>query len=175
MLVSLLKAVLFLAALALAVAFFGDDEAGQLEGKARVTDGDSIIVAGERIRLKGFDAPEMRQMCRAEGAEIACGRRAREHLTRLIGDETVVCTPAGRDKYRRLLAECRAGRDDLGRRMVLDGWAVAYGDYEAEEARARRAERGLWATEFERPERWRVEHGDMDIRLPFWDWLRSWF
>ncbi len=36
-------------------------------GPARVIDGDTIEVAGERIRLHGFDAPESRQTSRRDG------------------------------------------------------------------------------------------------------------
>ena len=32
-------------------------------GPARVIDGDTIVIAGERIRLHGIDAPEMKQTC----------------------------------------------------------------------------------------------------------------
>ncbi len=36
-------------------------------GPARVIDGDTIEVAGERIRLHGIDAPESGQRCRRLG------------------------------------------------------------------------------------------------------------
>ncbi|MEE8445227.1 MAG: hypothetical protein V3S44_07735 [Alphaproteobacteria bacterium] len=32
-------------------------------GPARVIDGDTIVIAGERIRLHGIDAPERDQVC----------------------------------------------------------------------------------------------------------------
>ena len=38
-------------------------------GPATVVDGDTIIVAGERIRLEGIDAPELRQTCTAYGQQ----------------------------------------------------------------------------------------------------------
>ncbi len=37
-------------------------------GPARVIDGDTIEVAGERIRLHGIDAPESGQRCRRRGS-----------------------------------------------------------------------------------------------------------
>src|SRR5207237_1182174 len=50
-------------------------------GRARVVDGDSLEVAGYRIRLFGIDAPEWRQECTdASGASYACGRAAARAL-----------------------------------------------------------------------------------------------
>ncbi len=38
-------------------------------GTASVTDGDTIKIHGERIRLHGIDAPESRQLCRLNGSQ----------------------------------------------------------------------------------------------------------
>src|SRR5690349_17264506 len=54
-----------------------------LEGRATVNDGDTITLAGERIRLRGIDAPELDQTCRSSEANYACGRRSREALVAL--------------------------------------------------------------------------------------------
>ena len=35
-----------------------------ITGPARMIDGDTIKIAGERIRIHGIDAPEFRQWCR---------------------------------------------------------------------------------------------------------------
>src|SRR5215213_3677221 len=53
---------------------------------------------------------------------------------------------------------CTVDGRDIGGRMIETGYAVAYGDYEREEARARAARVGLWAGTFERPSQWRREH-----------------
>ena len=39
-------------------------------GPARVIDGDTLEVQGERIRLDGIDAPESRQLCRLDGYAV---------------------------------------------------------------------------------------------------------
>ena len=49
-------------------------------GPAMVIDGDTIVVAGERVRLHGIDAPELHQTCTAYGQPWACGRTSAEWL-----------------------------------------------------------------------------------------------
>ena len=90
-----------------------------------------------------------------------CGRDARDALRRLIGGRAVTCEGWERDRYGRLLAFCKAGAVDLNRALVEQGWAVAFGDFQAEEFAARQAARGLWAGDFDRPRQWRDTHGSM--------------
>nr|WP_281433507.1 thermonuclease family protein [Microvirga splendida] len=127
-----------------------------LEGRAQVTDGDTIRIGDARIRLKGIDAPEMEQRCSRSGRSYACGETARRALIEIVSAKTVRCRAAGRDRYRRILARCTVDGNDIGTRMVESGWAVSYGrDYDAEEARAQERGAGLWEGEFERPQDWR--------------------
>ncbi|MYE59472.1 MAG: thermonuclease family protein, partial [Alphaproteobacteria bacterium] len=55
------RACQILAAAMLAAVLAGPAGAGAISGKARVVDGDTLAVAGQRIRLHGIDAPETRQ------------------------------------------------------------------------------------------------------------------
>lgn len=129
---------------------------GERRGRAHVADGDSVAIAGTRLRLVGIDAPELAQDCERDGRAYPCGTAAKAHLEALIAGRPLDCVWDRRDKYGRGLARCRAGSTDLGATMVRDGWAVAYlGGFEAEEAEARRAGRGLWAGRFERPQDFR--------------------
>ncbi len=136
-------------------------EKRDVEGITRVTDGDSIEMGSEIIRLRGIDAPEFSQICRMDGLDYACGRRARDALVAMIGKRPVTCSGWERDRYGRLLASCRAGEAELNRELVKAGWAVAYGGFEAEERAARTAGAGLWAGSFDRPRDWRAQHGGM--------------
>lgn len=150
------------------------------EGQAVVNDGDTITLGGERIRLVGIDAPEFSQVCRKDGEDYPCGRRSREALSRLIAGRPVACSGWERDKYDRLLGECRAGDVDLNSALVAAGWAVSYGGYQTEELAARRAGSGLWAGEFDRPRDWRAVHGGMgeaphDGYSRIVNWLREIF
>ena len=48
-----------------------------ITGIPRVIDGDTLEIAGERIRLHGIDAPELKQTCAdAGGKEWRCGQDA---------------------------------------------------------------------------------------------------
>lgn len=150
------------------------------QGTARIVDGDSLELDGQRVRLRGIDAPEYRQNCRRDGAEFACGRESREALLRLTRNRTVACSGWRNDQHGRLLGDCTAGGIDLNRQQVEDGWAVAYGDFEREEAAARAAGRGVWAGEFERPRHWRDRQGgrpepEHDGLAGIGDWLRQMF
>lgn len=131
---------------------------GRFEGHARIIDGDSLVVGGREIRFKGIDAPEGRQQCTRNGTPWACGEEARRHLAIAIGGRPVVCNGGEADQHGRLLAVCEADGRSLNAAMVEEGYAMAYGNYGAEEQRARAAKRGLWSGEFERPRDWRAKH-----------------
>ena len=135
----------------------------EVEGPARVIDGDTLEVAGERHRLRGIDAPEKGQTClTVEGGRWCCGLAAAEALARRIGGRSVSCRSGTRDRYRRRLSVCFAGRLNLNAWMVRHGWALAYRaysrDYLAEESAARAERLGLWSGRFVAPWAWRYEH-----------------
>ena len=155
-------------------------ETKRLSGEAVVNDGDSITLKGERIRLRGIDAPEYRQTCEKDGHTYPCGRQSREALEKLAGAGALECSGWERDRYGRLLAVCTAGGVELNRHQVEQGWAVAYGDYGDAEALARENKLGLWAGSFERPRDWRVQHGEMaeaehDLLARIGNWLAAIF
>lgn len=135
-----------------------------LTGSVRVADGDSLELGGERIRLEGIDAPELRQSCGAPDGGPAdaawpCGEKARQALKRLVSAGEVSCRPVDEDRYGRAVAICTAGGRDVGAAMVEEGWAVATGlAYLREQGRAREARRGIWAGSFEMPAQWRARH-----------------
>ncbi|TPN09728.1 thermonuclease family protein [Mesorhizobium sp. B2-1-3] len=133
-------------------------ETRKTQGVAIINDGDSITLGAERIRMRGIDAPEYTQTCRKNGADYSCGTLARQSLVRLIAGRPVICSGWQRDRYGRLLGDCKAGDTDLNRAQVEAGWAVAFGDYESEEAIARAARAGIWAGTFDQPQDWRDSH-----------------
>ncbi|MER2535863.1 MAG: thermonuclease family protein [Rhizobiaceae bacterium] len=176
----LLLAGVILGLLALLAARLDLVPASKSSGRATVADGDSIAIAGERIRLIGIDAPELGQTCAGRDGDYPCGKVARQALVDLIGGRAVDCSGWRRDRYGRLLASCAAGGIELNRRMVESGWAVAYGGFEAEEAEARAGGVGLWQGSFERPRAWRDAHGSAaegrhDLLSALGDWIRGLF
>ena len=152
-----------LGALLVGLALASTPLAGGLSGSARIIDGDTIEVAGERIRLLDIDAPETAQRCtRADGAVYECGASATAALASLTEGARVRCIADGKDRYGRLLATCiaerRSGPVEINRSMVALGWAVRYdarSAYLAEELDAAKARRGLWAGSFEQPRAYR--------------------
>lgn len=148
-------------------------------GQAKVGDGDSLTIDGVRMRLRGIDAPEYGQSCQLDGQDYQCGRDARRALANLAEGRVLTCDGWERDKYLRLLVECRDGTTSINAEMVRLGWAVSYGGYRSEEADARAARRGLWRGSFERPRDWRVQHQPSDVEPPHdwagsaWNWLRQ--
>lgn len=120
-----------------------------LSGPARVLDGDTIEIGGVRVRLEGIDAPEHGQSCgRVGGGSWNCGSAAANALEKMIGNQSVDCTPSGLDKYGRTLGLCRAGSVDLNAEMVRKGFAWAFVKYStlyvSAEAEARAASAGVW-------------------------------
>ena len=133
----------------------------------RVSDGDTIVMndtsGKKRIRLKGIDAPEIKQVCTAyENGQIKqylCGEEAKKHLAQMINGYQVECTNEGQDKYNRQLSYCYANGKDLNKAMVRDGYAIAYTSFDLsfipDECLARFEKAGLWRGEFENPAEWR--------------------
>ncbi len=131
-------------------------------GIARVIDGDTIEIRGQRIRLHGIDAPESKQFCEKHGEEYRCGQQASLALADIVGQSVIRCEPNGVDRYKRIIGVCFKGDQDLNRWMVRNGWAVAYRryskDYVTDEESASSAGIGIWAGQFQMPADWRKEH-----------------
>ena len=130
-----------------------------ITGTPRVIDGDTLEVAGQRVRLFAIDAPEINQSCSRDGRPWRCGEAATRALAGKIGRHPVACQERGQDRYGRIVAVCYAGGEDLNAWMVLRGLEVAYRlyslDYLDQETIARAARRGIWASTFEKPWEWR--------------------
>ncbi|WP_244293932.1 thermonuclease family protein [Pannonibacter carbonis] len=146
----------FLALACFALAAVQAGQAGTGMSGARVIDGDTIELAGEKLRLEGIDAPELAQTCALpSGRSYPCGKEAARALTRLLAAGPVACIGETRDDYGRLLATCHAAGVNVNAEMVLSGHAFAFRRYSqsyiAEETEARRHKAGLFAGAAETP------------------------
>jgi endonuclease YncB( thermonuclease family) len=140
-------------------------------GTAYVIDGDTISIAGRRIRLVDIDAPELDQECLDRHGEAwPCGRASARALKGLLRGLELSCRPQAYDQYHRVLAVCSLpDGTDANAWMMQQGLAVTSGRakvYGTEEAEARAAKRGLWTGNFTPPHEWRRQHPRSDQAAP---------
>ena len=134
--------------------------ASEISGFAVVTDGDTIKISNNKIRLHGIDAPEKKQNCTKNAKEYNCGIVATEALINKISKNVVKClTQKNKDRYNRFIGVCFVGQENLNKWMVRNGYAVAYRryskDYILDEDSAKKNKLGLWSGVFLNPEKWR--------------------
>lgn len=127
------------------------------EGRVSVSDGDSLRVGGETVRLFGIDAPEIDQTCRRpDGTVWRCGAWARDEARRMYDGRRAACRTMDRDRYGRIVAVCEVEGQDMGAVLVANGQARAYRRYsdryvEIEKA-AVVAGRGIFGSDMAAPE-----------------------
>lgn len=85
-----------------------------------VVDGDTIWFDGEKIRLEGFNTPEMNGEC---GRERQLARKARSRLSRALSSNPFEVNRGGYDRYGRRLATVSINSVDVGDPLIRDGLA----------------------------------------------------
>jgi endonuclease YncB( thermonuclease family) len=128
----------------------------------RIIDGDTVIWNNKKIRLKGIDAPDIKQICSdSRKKDIECGKIAKHKLEEIIGDNELKCYIETNARYIGDLGYCYTEGININREMVKRGYAIAYSidgkDYIDEEAEAKKLKLGFWAGEFQNPEKWNSE------------------
>lgn len=134
-------------------------EAEQLVGRASVIDGDTIEIAGRRIRLNGVDAPESWQVCRdGDRKPYRCGTEAAFALNDFLAKSRPTrCQVHDTDRYGRVVADCaRADGASVNSWLVRQGWAIDWvrysrGAFKADQVAAESAHAGIWRGTFELP------------------------
>ena len=134
--------------------------AGEIFGLPVITDGDTIKILNNKIRLHGIDAPEENQKCTRNKKKYNCGAAATEALIKKINKNSVKClTQKNKDRYNRFIGVCFVKQEDINKWMVRNGYAVAYRryskDYVLDEEFAKISKFGLWSGTFLKPEKWR--------------------
>lgn len=141
-------------ALVLAVGFVAEwlQRKDVFAGPARVVDGDTLKLDGQRIRLQGMDAPELGQSCQRDGKAWPCGTTARFALAEMVQRGEVFCTASGQDAYGRALARCTVDGVDIAEELVRQGSPspMAAMAMRRPKPQARAARRGMWAGTFNR-------------------------
>ena len=124
--------------------------AGKAHGTptARAIDGDTFEVAGERVRIRGVDTPELK----SKGKEKAIALAAKEELQRLLSRSFHV-ERSGKDKYGRTVADVFVGNDNVADVLIEKGLGRPYlykltrereDELTAAQCRARAAKVGIW-------------------------------
>ncbi|EAK0449098.1 thermonuclease family protein [Campylobacter upsaliensis] len=119
----------------------------------RVIDGDTLDILSirgqERVRIYGIDAPELKQ---------EFGSKSKAYLQQLVLNQNLTIFYKDKDRYDRIVARITLRGEDVGRRLVSEGYAWAYWtkNYELEQIKAKEQKRGLWrAKNPKEPSKWR--------------------
>lgn len=94
--------------------------AERLVGRAHVLDGDTVVVAGIHVRLKGVAAPEV---AHAGEAGEPGGDAARAFMTALIEGQTVVCDLTRERTHGRRVGYCTLDGQDIAAELIKAGLA----------------------------------------------------
>ena len=173
--------IIFLCIYALTLIWCPNVYAETIKGKARVIDGDTIEINGEKIRLLCIDTPESNYRGKTQYCldnETDCGDLAKKALKHLIGNEHEVwCEYEKRDMYGRILGMCQEYSywntypywGTYNYEMIYNGYAWFYpGGKECEEFKqtfenAKEKGRGLFNEElggFKEPKAWRKKRSN---------------
>lgn len=103
-----------------------------------VYDGDTLYYRKLGLRLDGMNAPEIGQLYAEE---------SKHALAAFLGEKKIGCQTIDQDKYHRLVVRCFAGKQNVSKWMVRNGWAKAYftKDYIEDEALAKAEHLGIWS------------------------------
>ena len=138
-------------------------------GKANVTDGDTIKINDQKIRLFGIDAPETKQFCKEVylsflifnfKRDYKCGEKSTSALKKKIKNKKIRCLVQDKkDRYRRNIGICYLKKQDINSWLVKNGYAIAYRRYSKkyiiDEQFAEDNKLGIWQGTFMEPEKWR--------------------
>lgn len=92
-----------------------------LTGHAHVIDGDTIVVAGIKVRLAGIDAPEL---------DRPWGQKSKWTMVDIVKGKKVTVHPTGESSYDRIVAICYVnGSTDIGAELIKRGMALDIPQY----------------------------------------------
>ncbi|MEJ5261474.1 MAG: thermonuclease family protein [Ignavibacterium sp.] len=129
--------------------FFATFQIFSQEKVLRIIDGDTFeLFSGEKVRLIGINSPELKDKF---------GYESKEYLVNLIKTKEIILKTdsltKNKDIYGRLLRYVYLGEEDINKKMILDGYAVAYlkysfkkiEEYKQAERFAKNKKNGFWS------------------------------
>lgn len=134
---------------------------GHTTSNARVLNGSTLEINGQKIELSGVDAPQINQHCTDGSGKIYnCGLWSSNLLSEWIANKTVKCRNDASAKYLPDRRICTADGEDISKFAIKSGWVVTSPTpdgraYLEDERFAKNHRTGLWAGKFARPIDWR--------------------
>ena len=134
--------------------FSNSSEINSAVGKAKVIDGDTIIINGEKIRFAGIDTPERNKV-----GHIF----SKIKLKKKLGSNIISCLREPQlDPWGRTIAECFLDNESISSFMVKNGYACDYKKYSKkkyakQQEYAKSKKLGIWGLNFERS--WEIKCG----------------
>ena len=128
------------------ISYSYSSEKSFFKGKAKVIDGDTIIISNEKIRFGGIDSPEKKEI----GYELS-----KQKLKEKLNKNIVNCIrEKNKDRWGRTVAECFINGESLSSFMVKNGYACDYVKYSKkkyakEQEHAKSKKLGIWKMNFE--------------------------
>ena len=128
-----------------------------ISGTATVRDAGTLEVQGKKVRLHGIETPKDDQVCLRDAKPWKCGEAAAAALRRHVDGKNVTCDAVNASDGSNQGANCSIDGENLNQLLVREGWAMdlpaqsdgAYADAQKE---AKKARRGVWASDSDNPE-----------------------
>ena len=126
-----------------------------ISGHAKIIDGDTVHIGKYKVRLYGIDAPELNQKCFFKKNIWRCGEESKKFLINIIDNNEIYCKIIDKDRYKRHIGICFKNKINLNKKIVQEGWAIAYRyyskDFINDEKIAKINKLGIWKGKFEEP------------------------
>ena len=156
------KIIILISILLCLVGLNAENNNALINKRVKIVDGDTIHLNGNKYRLYGIDAPEIKQECEVNQKSYRCGLQSKNFLESIVKGKQIQCKQKGVDKYKRIVAICFVNGLDINQKMVKSGWAIAYRyysmDYVEDELFAKNNQLGIWKGTFTKPKDWRREN-----------------
>ena len=131
--------------------------ADTISGTATVIDAGTLKIQGKKVRLHGIEGPEDDQVCLRDAKPWKCGEAAATALRQYVSGKTVACEAVAAADGSNAGANCKVDGQSLNGLLVREGWAMdlpaeSRGTYAEAQKEAKKARRGVWASETDNPE-----------------------